>query len=110
FALVDVEVSGAEGALNLSGVVRNTGDRDGADVVQVYAELPDAEAPARLVGFVRVQVPADGEAGFEVEVPVDRLATRDPEKHVWRAAAGRHRFSVGRYAGDPEAVTFEIDL
>jgi beta-glucosidase len=92
------------------GVVRNTGGRDGADVVQVYAELPDADAPLRLVGFVRVEAPAGGEAGFDVAVPVDRLATRDAEKHAWRAAAGPHRTAVARYAGDPAAVVVDVEL
>ncbi len=40
------------------GAVRNPGERDGADVVQVYAELPDPDAPPRLVGFARVEVRA----------------------------------------------------
>ena len=59
FALDDVDAStGGDGASSSRGTVRNTGDRDGADVVQVYAELPDPDAPARLVGFARVEVDA----------------------------------------------------
>jgi hypothetical protein len=78
--------------------------------VQVYAELPDPDAPPRLVGFTRVEVSAGDVARFEVVVPNARLATRDPEEHRWRDPAGQHRFVVARFAGDPDgtAVTIEV--
>jgi len=110
FAIGGAEVSAADGAVHVRGAVRNTGERDGADVVQIYVGLPDPDAPPRLVGFARVEVPAGGHARFDVAVPVERLATRDPEQHAWTPAAGRHRFVVARYAGDPDAVTFDVDL
>jgi beta-glucosidase len=110
FAVAGLDVLSSDGVVVARGTLRNTGDRDGADVIQVYAELPDPDAPARLVGFTRVEVAAGGEARFEVRVPVDRLATRDPAKHAWVPAAGRHRFVVARHAGDPEAVTADVDL
>ncbi|MBX7158847.1 MAG: glycoside hydrolase family 3 C-terminal domain-containing protein [Acidimicrobiia bacterium] len=110
FALAGVEVTAAGGAVVARGVVRNTGDRDGADVVQVYAALPDPDAPPRLVGFARVEVPAHEEVRFEVVVPLDRLATRDPQRRAWTPAAGRHRFTVARHASDPDAVSVDVDL
>ena len=109
-AAVGVEVDAAQGAVVVRGTVRNTGGRDGADVVQAYAGLPDADAPARLVGFARVEVAAGAEAPFTITVPVDRLATRDPDRHAWRAASGIHTFAVGRYAGDPDAATATVEL
>jgi len=110
FALGAVSVSTAEGAITVHGEVRNTGDRDGADVIQVYAELPDAEAPRRLVGFARVEVPAGGTTEFEIVIDTKRLATRDPELHAWAPATGRHRLTIARHAGDSEGITTEIDL
>jgi beta-glucosidase len=110
FELVDVEVRLDADAIGVDGTVRNTGDRDGADVVQVYAELPDGEAPARLIGFARVEVAAGGEARVEIAVPFDRLETRDPEAHSWRAPAGAHRVTVARHSADPAAVTATLTL
>ena len=95
FALADVDVSAADDAVTVRGVVRNTGERDGADVVQVYAELPDPDAPPRLVGFTRVEVHAHDDATFAVTVPLERLATRDPERRV---APGNRPPSVRRRA------------
>ncbi len=111
FALADVEVTvGADGSITARGTVRNTGDRDGADVVQVYAELPELGAPDRLVGFARVEVPAGGSAPFTVVVDPDRLATRDGAARRWRPAVGEHRILVARHAGDPDAQATTIVL
>ncbi len=110
FELGAVDISKAGGAIVVRGSVRNTGARDGSDVVQVYAELPDADAPDRLVGFTRVDVAPGGSAAFEVVVPVERLATRDAAAKAWRSATGRHAISVGRFAGDPASVRTDIDL
>jgi len=112
FALGDVEVAVGDTGTTVvaTGTVRNTGGRDGADVVQVYAELPDPSAPARLVGFARVEVAAGTRSPFRVEVPVARLSTRDPDRHAWIPATGPHRFVVARHAVDPEAVDLRIEL
>ena len=109
FVVADVAVARESHALVVSGVVRNTGDRDGADVVQVYAELPGGRPP-RLAGFRRVEVDAGGAESFEVRVPLDRLATRDPDQHCWHAPAGMHRLVVARHVGDPAAVAVEVHL
>jgi beta-glucosidase len=106
----EVSVVRTDDRIVARGVVRNTGSRSGSDVVQVYAELLDDDAPPRLVGFTRVAVPAEGKAGFAIDVPIARLATRDPVVHAWRPAAGKHGFTVGRYAGEPEAARISITL
>jgi beta-glucosidase len=110
FELDEVEVGVEDDALVARGVVRNTGDGDGADVVQLYAQPTEADAPARLVGFARVEVRAGDEQPFVLLAPLDRLATRDPVAHAWRPASGPHRVVVARYAGDPEGVTGILDL
>ncbi len=110
FALAGTEVIAGDGMITARGSVRNSGDRDGADVVQVYADLPGDDAPSRLIGFARVEVEAGGQAEFDIGITPDRLATRDPASHSWQPAGGRHRITVGRSATDPEAQVFDIDL
>lgn len=109
FAVEDVTVDLGPGGIVVRGAVRNTGDRDGADVVQVYARA-DGDVPARLVGFARVVVPAGAAEPFAVDVPLDRLATRDPEAHAWRPPSGPHHVTVARHAEDPDATTVAVDL
>ena len=110
FELTDTAVALDGGQIVASGVVRNTGERHGADVVQLYAELPDPDAPARLIGFARVEVAADGEAPFLIEVPVDRLATRDAAAHLWAAPNGPHHLFVARSSADPDATAHTVTL
>ncbi|HMS87741.1 MAG TPA: glycoside hydrolase family 3 N-terminal domain-containing protein [Acidimicrobiales bacterium] len=114
FALGGVAVAvtgaGTDGDLVVTGMVYSSGDRVGADVVQVYAALPDPDAPLRLVGFLRVEVPAAGRAPFRLTVPADRLATRDVDGHRWRSPRGRHTLTVARHVGDPDAVHCELEL
>jgi beta-glucosidase len=109
FVLDDVAVVRDGEQVVATGVVRNTGARDGAEVVQVYAELPLDDRPDRLVGFTRVEVPAGGTAGFTVEVPFERLATRDPDSRTWCSPQGAHTFTVAQHADDPAHPT-TIDL
>jgi beta-glucosidase len=110
FRLAGVDVTVGDEVVSVRGSVRNTGERDGADVVQIYAQLPGLDIPPRLVGFTRADVPVAEEAAFEVAVPVDRLATRDREGGTWVPASGRHVFSVGRFAGDADATIVQIEL
>jgi beta-glucosidase len=110
FAVEDVDVSVNGASISVRGAVHNTGDRDGADVVQVYAKLPDPEAPSRLIGFVRCEVQAGQRTTFELQLSTSRLATRDPERRMWRPASGPHRILVSRFAGDPHAAEADTDL
>jgi beta-glucosidase len=110
FTLDDVVVSLVGSTIAVKGTVRNTGDRDGADVVQIYVSLPGADVPARLIGFTRADVPAGGQTPFEVVIPVERLATRDSAGATWRAPVGRHAITIGRFAGDPGATTVLLHL
>jgi beta-glucosidase len=90
--------------------VTNNGDRAGAHVVQVYAVLPDPEAPPRLAGFARVEVASGDRRAFEILVPTDRLATRDTAARGWRSPTGIHRIVVGTFAGDLDATEVDVDL
>jgi beta-glucosidase len=110
FALGAVDVSVGDAGIEVRATVTNVGERDGADVVQVTAALPDPDAPPRLAGFARVEVPAGASVDVAITVPRSRLETRDPDAHAWRPPSGIHRITVGRHAGDPDAVTVPIDL
>ena len=110
FELAEVAIVRQGDEIVASGCVHNTGERAGADVIQVYAQLPDPDAPARLLGFARVEAAARARAKFSIRAPLERLATRDAGAHAWRPAAGLHRISVARHAGDPHGVTRAIDL
>ncbi|MBC9718759.1 glycoside hydrolase family 3 protein [Streptomyces sp. TRM66268-LWL] len=83
--------------------VRNTGSREGREVVQVYLARPGAavEHPElRLVGHAAVRAAGGQEAEAEVQVPGRLLMHWSVADGGWRAEPGRCRFLVGRSAGD----------
>jgi beta-glucosidase len=93
---VDQASSDGHAPINISATVTNTGDREGAEVVQVYVGIPvDGQPPMRLVGFQKVNLQA-GEHQ-DVVITIDPFATNHPLS-VWDDAA--HDFVVE--AGDYE--------
>jgi beta-glucosidase len=86
--------------------VRNTGDRRGKQVVQVYASRPDSavERPVRwLAGFAVVTA----DPGETVDVPV-RIAARTLRHWTaagWAVEPGELVLSTGPHAGDQPLTT-----
>ena len=76
---VDTEVA-TDGAIRATVRVRNTGDRDGADVVQLYGQDPVASVTrpvVQLLGYARVELAAGESAQVAFDVPTTRLAFSD---------------------------------
>ena len=74
------------------------------------AELADVDAPPRLVGFGRVEIEAGASASLAIDVPLQRMTTRDTEHHTWIAPRGTHRISIARHATDPARRTHDVSL
>jgi beta-glucosidase len=89
-------------------VARNTGRRPGVEVVQAYASIGDA--PARLVGFERVELEAGLRKVVEVRFPLERLARWDVEQHGWAPVTGPVQVALARFAGDPAASAVSVEL
>jgi beta-glucosidase len=81
FELSDVELDrdriATDGALTARVRVANTGERDGATVVQLYSSDPVAQVtrPVRqLVGYARVELPVGGAATVAFDLYADRFS------------------------------------
>ncbi len=89
-------------SLQVSFTVKNTGQRAGAEIAQVYASLPAAagEPPRRLVGYKKVELQA-GESR-RVELPVESLylSIYDTASHGWKQLPGKYTVSVGSSSRD----------
>ena len=89
--------------------VANRGQRDGKQVVQVYAERPDSavDRPVRwLVGFAPVRVPAGQTAQVQISVPTRLLAYW---QDGWHYEPGGYQLRVGTSATDlPLAAKVEL--
>lgn len=72
-------------------MVENTGKKDGNDVVQVYAKLPDG-SPKRLVGFAKVFVKAGESVNVTFKLSPITLARYNTKNHGWDIHSGDYKF------------------
>ncbi|MCD0446944.1 glycoside hydrolase family 3 C-terminal domain-containing protein [Glycomyces sp. A-F 0318] len=109
--LVSGPEAGPEGVVEVEVRVRNTGDRHGTEVVQLYLHDPVASTVRpvqRLVGFARLPL-APGEAGrARFAVPVD-LAALIGLDGQWIVEAGALELRLGRSAADI-AATLAVEV
>ena len=81
--------------------VANTGERDGVEVVQVYAHrldragLPPDEAQQRLVGFAKVTVAAGSSTAVSIELDPRAYQGWDVGRHEFVDDEGRYELRVG---------------
>lgn len=89
--------------LEASLTVRNTGDRELAELVQIYAAAPDHrfEFPRRLLlGHARVMLAAGEERVVKVAIARERLATFSVTSLAMLTEPGEYIFLAGRSAQD----------
>ncbi|MET7639209.1 glycoside hydrolase family 3 C-terminal domain-containing protein [Streptomyces sp. NPDC005438] len=102
--------------------VRNSGDRPGREVVQLYLNTPTAGAPSRehpteraatparsLVGFAVVEARPGQEVTATVELDPRAAQTWDERAGGWRQVPGRYRLEAGRSVEDVRLHT-EVDV
>jgi beta-glucosidase len=97
----------AGGVFRASVIVRNSGSREGTDVVQLYAhdEVASVARPvAQLVGFQRVRLAPGEEQRVEFAVPTERLAFTGVDG-IRRVEPGRIRLWVGEACDHVETAT-----
>lgn len=95
----------------VSFTVKNTGSRDGAEVAEVYAALPESagEPPKRLVGWSKVWLKAGESKELSVRVPAKYLSVFDESADGWKLTPGTYTFRVGGSSADlPLTQTEEL--
>ncbi|MFE5815237.1 beta-glucosidase [Streptomyces sp. NPDC056479] len=92
--------------------VRNSGERAGREVVQVYIapSEPDAERPGRwLAGFAGVAAEPGERAEAVVEIPRRAFEVWDDTTNSWTFVKGSYEIQVGRSIAD-RRVTATINV
>ncbi len=87
----------------VSVTLANTGDRDGAEVVQLYVseDNPTVLRPKKeLKAFRKVQLAAGGRATVELEIDRADLAFWDDTLHDWNTNPGAYTLSIGTSSAD----------
>ena len=109
--LRDVNVVTSDAAVTVTATLVNSGHRDTAEVVQVYAGARGSgiERPLwRIAAFARTDIPARGSAPLQLRIPFERLAVRvDGE---WIVEPGPYDIAVGLHANDPDASIVRVEL
>jgi beta-glucosidase len=86
-----------EDSVTVTFKLRNTGDRAGTEIAQVYSSLPAAagEPPKRLVGWQRVHL--DPGESKNVSIPIDKklLTIYEMTANSWKLIPGTYVFMVG---------------
>ena len=84
--------------LAISCVVKNTGTRDGSEVVQIYIGKPDSKvkrAVKELKGFEKVAVRRGASKTVSINIPASTLAFYDESLAEWNLERGTYVLFVG---------------
>jgi beta-glucosidase len=103
----------ADGGLDVTVQIRNTGSVDSDEVPQVYLGAPKTlpervRSPVRaLAAFDRVRVPAGATKTVTLHVPPRQLQYWSTEEQKWVTASGKRTLSVG---GSSRALALQAEV
>jgi beta-glucosidase len=97
YSNLSVGALGAGGTATVTATVKNTGSREGADVVQLYVGDPAAagDPPKQLKGFQRVDLAAGASKTVTFTVSAHDLANWNDSSNGWNVVPGAYTVSVG---------------
>lgn len=107
----------ADGSVNISFTITNSGGRSGSEIAQVYASLP-ADVPGhtqplkKLVGWKKVNLDAGTSESVTVNVPKKYISTWNVTStpHKWILTPGRYDFHVSDSADLTSANALSTSL
>ncbi|EOD63174.1 glycoside hydrolase family 3 C-terminal domain-containing protein [Amycolatopsis vancoresmycina] len=97
FAFSDLKVRSTGDGATATFTVRNTGQRDGAEVAQLYLGFPASagEPPRQLKGFSRVSLAPGQSQRVTIRLDARDFSVWDTGRHAWQAVRGGFTVSVG---------------
>ncbi len=109
FEYSDAKISQTDDAVTVIVTVKNTGEREGKEVVELYIAAPDAKAankPAKeLKAFAKTKALKAGESEtLTLTVKTADLASFDEAASAWVVAEGEYQFLVAASAQDIKAT------
>lgn len=103
FEYSDLQAAVVGDCLQVRMSLRNTGEREGREVVQLYAgrqESTVSRAPRELVGFASVEVAPGDHREVSLDIPLHRLAHWDIRQGRWVIEPGQWQLSAGASSRD----------
>ncbi len=102
FAFSDLKVKKSDGGLQVSVTVRNTGQRPGSDVAQVYLAFPNSsgEPPKRLIAWQKTSLAPGEERTLTMDVDPTYLSVFNPASDHWGILGGTYKVLAGDSSDD----------
>ena len=103
YAYSGLSVSLSKDITTVRFTIKNTGNRAGEEIAQVYASLPPAasEPPKRLVGWSKLHLEPGESKEVSVSIPAKYLSIFDEPSNAWKLLSGSYKFLVGGSSQDP---------
>ncbi len=109
---IDKKIMSSDGQITLTVKVKNTGAREGQEVVQLYISDKQSSLPRpvkELKGFAKVKLAPGEEKEVSFAINKDALSYFDDKKHEWVAEPGKFEAIVAASATDIKGVVpFEL--
>jgi beta-glucosidase len=109
YAYSDLKTDNARRSVSFT--VKNTGERGGAEIAQVYATLPEAagEPFKRLVGWQRIELARGESKSVSVAVDPRVMSIFDEQKNAWSLLPGAYKIFVGPSSREtPLVATLQV--
>jgi beta-glucosidase len=86
-----------EGGVSVNFTIKNTGNRSGAEVAEVYASLPlsAGEPPKRLIGWQKARLNPGESKEVSLKIQTQYLSIFDVGQDKWRLVPGEYTLLVG---------------
>ena len=109
FEYSDAKIEQKNDIYDVTVTIKNTGDREGKEVVELYVAAPDSKAankPAKeLKAFAKTKSLKPGEnETLTLSITADQLASFDETASAWVVAEGEYQFLVAASAADVKAT------
>ena len=112
-AEIDKKVVQQGESLRVRIPVTNTGNRSGAEIVQLYVSDLKSSLPRpkkELKGFKKVDLQPGESQIVEFEIDESKLSYFDDKKHAWVAEPGKFEILIGASSSDIRSkVAFELE-
>jgi beta-glucosidase len=97
YAYSDLKIQSENNERVVSLSVKNTGERAGTEIAQIYVTLPDAagEPFQRLIGWERVDLKPGESKSVSVKIDPLMLSIYDERKSGWQLLKGTYHISAG---------------
>jgi beta-glucosidase len=109
FEYSDAKIAQKNDIYDVTVTIKNTGDREGKEVVELYVAAPDSKAankPAKeLKAFAKTKNLKPGEQEtLTMSITADQLASFDEEASAWVVTEGDYQFLVAASVQDVKAT------